>query len=639
MKNSLLTILLCVSGFTTVQAQEINYAVSGIPDSLLIHAHAVVRYFEANYDISGPEEYTLTEKIAVTILDEKGQAMGDMTAYYGHQQNTIESISGTLYDKNGKELKSLKKKDIIDAAAFGDMFVSDYRVKHHSFQTQNYPYTTEYETVRKFTSTLNLETWMPQVGYHSSSELSKVTIEYPVNFPLRYQAVKLPAQPTIKTDGNKRTLSLSLTGVKAVSEGNDFLTPQERQLPMLLLVSDTFSLVDHPGNLASWEAFGRFNYKLNEGRDVLSNDMKNTVHKLTDTCTNSIDKIVLLYQFLQQNTRYVSIQLGIGGWQTFDALFVSQKKYGDCKALTNFMKAMLKEAGITSFAATVRAGDEGYLTMDDKFPFSIFNHVILCVPQKADTNWLECTSQSHPAGYLGGFTANRKVLLNTPDGGRVVKTPYYGKESNVCTRKATLKVGEKDNLTGNVNYHSKGLFWDKDYGNVVSAVKSEADKYLNTMLGFSNYKVINSSVNNKARLGVPSLSVDMNVDATTEVTRSGNNLVLSTGAFPLQGPITTGPDTTYKEFQLKEDFIITDTLVFNLDGDYTLSKNTKEVNCHDAYGSYELHYQLINKNTLIKTSVYSINKGIYPMSEFKTYKKFRNEAYASSKSKVILTKL
>ena len=59
---------------------------------------------------------------------------------------------------------------------------------------------------------------------------------------------------------------------------------------------------------------------------------------------------------MQNNTRYISIQLGIGGWRPFEAAYVASKGYGDCKALSNYMYSLLKEAGILSYYTLVKAG-------------------------------------------------------------------------------------------------------------------------------------------------------------------------------------------------------------------------------------------------------------------------------------------
>ena len=77
--------------------------------------------------------------------------------------------------------------------------------------------------------------------------------------------------------------------------------------------------------------------------------------------------------------RYVNIKLGIGGLKPLPATFVDQKKYGDCKALSNYMNALLKAVGIKSYYAIINAGaNEEPAT--PSFPGDNFDHIILCVP-------------------------------------------------------------------------------------------------------------------------------------------------------------------------------------------------------------------------------------------------------------------
>src|SRR6185312_13501516 len=140
-------------------------------------------------------------------------------------------------------------------------------------------------------------------------------------------------------------------------------------------------------------------------------------------------KARFLYNYLQKNVRYVSVQLGIGGYKPFPASFVDEKKYGDCKALSNYMLTLLKTVGIPSYCAVINAGTNAE-PADPDFVNDPFNHIILCVPFKNDTTWLECTSATSPFGKLGSFTENRKALLVTEDGGKLVNTPRSTMQDN-----------------------------------------------------------------------------------------------------------------------------------------------------------------------------------------------------------------
>ena len=122
-----------------------DYAVSAIPASLMKNANAVKRSEEIIFEITEGNRAKYRRRVAYTILNE----LGDKWAYFSEgydKLRSIESFDGTLFDANGKKLKSLKKSDIKDVTGNdGGSLADDNRVKWHSFFYKVYPFTVEYE--------------------------------------------------------------------------------------------------------------------------------------------------------------------------------------------------------------------------------------------------------------------------------------------------------------------------------------------------------------------------------------------------------------------------------------------------------------------------------------------------------------
>jgi Domain of Unknown Function with PDB structure (DUF3858) len=153
-----------------------------------------------------------------------------------------------------------------------------------------------------------------------------------------------------------------------------------------------------------------------------------------------------VYEYMQKRSRYVYIGFGIGGFQPIAAQKVHEVGYGDCKALSNYTKALLGAAGIKAYPVIIYAG-EG--KQANSFRYKDFasvgqaNHEIICVPTATDTVWLECTSTTLPAGFLGEFTDNRRGLLINENGGFLVKTPQYTANDNRIQRTVTVNLSAK----------------------------------------------------------------------------------------------------------------------------------------------------------------------------------------------------
>jgi len=153
--------------------------------------------------------------------------------------------------------------------------------------------------------------------------------------------------------------------------------------------------------------------------------------------------------------RYVSLQFGIGGYKPFTVKYVDEKKYGDCKALSNYMRYLLDVADIKSYPVLINAGYNAE-PLDPTFPKTSFNHVILCVPDKADTVWLESTSNDNKAGFLGSFTEDRLGLLLTENGGSIIKTPASRYKNNLLSSYSEIFLDEKGGAKTQTRFYATG---------------------------------------------------------------------------------------------------------------------------------------------------------------------------------------
>jgi hypothetical protein len=480
----LLTLIL--SSFLLANASDIKYPASAIPENLKKNANVVKRMEQFEFRIISTGEAVLVHKYALTVLNENGDDNAALVEYYDKLQK-INSIEGSLYDASGKEVKKLKSKDIMDLSAVDDInLMDDNRRKVHQFYYKVYPYTVEYEVETKFNNTFFFPTWLPMESDHFAVEQSAYAIVCPASYNVRYRAFNYKGDPVVTTEKDKKIMRWEVKNLPGIVR--PYASPPLYELTtMIYFAPSDFEIEGYKGNMSSWQEFGKFQYSLVKDRDKLPDDVIQKVQQLTNGITNDREKIRVLYNYLQHQTRYIGIQLGLGGWQPFEASFVAKKGYGDCKALTNYMYSLLKAVNIKSYYTLVKA--EGGQNIIEDFPSQQFNHVILCVPLQKDTMWLECTSQILPAGYMSDFTANRKALLIDEQGGTLVSTPRYTIKENTQVRNIAGKIDAEGTLSMKVNTVYGGIQQDDLSGMINVLSKDKVQKILQEELELSTYNV------------------------------------------------------------------------------------------------------------------------------------------------------
>jgi Domain of Unknown Function with PDB structure (DUF3857)/Transglutaminase-like superfamily len=629
----LTTILLLTILTVKLCAQEFNAKL--IPDSLINNANVVKRYEEIVLEIKSSSKFILHKRQVFTILNEASSDYAEYRSYYD-KFTTIDYASAVLYDDRGKQLKHIKKKEMPDFADIdGNSLVDDDRYIAVNFSYPSYPYTVDYEDDVTNDGVLFFPGWRPVWSPNMSVEYSKYVIVAPANYEVRYKQLNFSMPPVISKHDDKFTYTWEIKNVPAQIH-EDLAPAFNGNLPYMMVAPSDFEAESFSGNMSTWENYGKFIYQLKKGRDVLPEDIKKQIHELTDNLKDPRQKINALYDFLQKNTHYISIQLGIGGWQPFDASYVATKKYGDCKALSNYMIALLKEVGINGKYVVIKASENARPIVKDFPDFGQFNHVICCVPLQRDTVWLECTSENKPAGYLGGFTADRYGLLVDENGGTLVHTPKYGYRENVRIRKINAEIKEDGNLSGSVETLYKAMEQD-DLSLLLSQYSNDkVSEYLKNSINLPTYDIQNLHFSENKNL-LPSVTATMDLIATNYAQVTGKRLFITANILTRSTDRFTEDKDRKYDIELHDERTLIDTVEIQIPSGYTVESPFHDISIESEFGKFKASAK-ITDGKIIYYRRQEYYGGIFPASDYEELVSYYQKIYKSDHSNVVLVK-
>lgn len=438
------------------------------------------------------EDYSLTYKVQKSILisDIKGKDHGFIVIPF-NELSRIMRFEALLVDpKSDKVIKKVSPKELTEynTASRGNLYDGS-KFKVFGIENDKFPIKIEIKYEILQSGNFYINSWLPIPDeFNQTLTEGKLEVEYPVDLGLRYLSLNTALQPDSSFLEGKVKLTWNTGSVAAHTK--DTFT----DYPLIKFAPKKFSLEGYSSDLSTWDGFGKWQVKLNQGKDELPENFRNQILEMVKDKENEFEKIDTLYKFLQQNFRYVSIQLGIGGWMPKSAKEVLENKYGECKGLSNLMISMLREVDIPAQYTIVRAGvDEKDINVD--FPHNQFNHIILRIPLEKEVVWLECTSKTLPTGYLGDFTKNRHVLVVTEEGGFIDKTPSYDDLSyNFYNYDHffELKPGGDANVIGIYEFEGNPAAKWLEIFRVLNS--SERRNYLNSNLGGQGFSISDFSI-------------------------------------------------------------------------------------------------------------------------------------------------
>lgn len=547
-----------------------------------------------------------------------------------NKNNKLDILGASIINSKGLTVRTIKKKEITTQSDISTgAFFEDNLIKSFTLRWNEYPYQIKYSYRISTKNYIYLARWNPVVYTKYATKYASIQVEIPKDFE-----VSINYSKNIKY--HRDTLKESCIHYWEISDVEPikkeaYSPPYMEQLSFVSIVPKTF-YYGLKGSSESWSSFGDWKDQLIQGLDILTEDEKMRVNNLLRGITDNKEIIKTLYHYLQDNTRYIYVAIDIGGLKPYPASYVCDYKYGDCKALTIYMKALLKHVGIRSYYTTIYAGNNP-VRVNQNLPSQQFNHVILCIPIGKDTIWLENTANYLPFNYLGTFTQNRNALLVNGEKSTLIKTPSSQLEEVVEKSSYIFNLDQKGNGQLTLSQHLKGdAFDDYKYAQFELAEKDQK-RFLKRKLAIENYQILNWEFDHPNRDDT-NIMLNMKLNVMRQFRKIGNMIVINPS--PIFKFNFESPDLRKSSVRFNFPINKNDSIIYNLPFKNRYKTELPEDVCIETeYGVYIENYSQ-TKSQIILTRNLQLLSGDYTIEKYKDFYLFIDLINHSQQKSVII---
>lgn len=603
----LLTILLPISAQKAVVE---DYSTDIICDKL---THAVMHF-----------------KKTTTILHESASDFGFFSCTCSNSNQLI-SFKGQVTDASGNIIRKMKIKDLKKTEYSPYLAIDDY-IMYLEYTPSSFPVTVTYEWELDCKDNLvEFPPFCPQTDYNVDVKRAAYHLAAPQELGVRYvfNNINQPAE-VYKNKAGAQVISLEMTDIPRVKK-IPYTRPIYDRVPIAYFAPSLFVYYETQGSLSNWKDFGMWQFGMLRGRDALPEDIRNEIHQLTDSLGDDRQKVEAIYNLLGKKTRYVAILFGIGGQRPASAIDVCSSGYGDCKGLTNFMRAMLQEVGITSNYTTISTRNRQLLK--DFASVGQMNHVILQVPIKNDTIWLECTNPQLPFGYVHGDIAGHDAIEVSRAGGRLVHIPAYPDSTNLARNQIRLQLDG----SGIADIDVSSVFYNLRMESRIPVYKMGRDEQKKAILRmlYAPQAEIDKS---EFKMEGPVLSLDAHVRSKNYTTATGKRLFVPVCPIRRDTSIPAVDEERLEDFYIETGYCDEDEIIITLPEGNEIEATPSDVIINESFASF--HSIIKRKGSqIIITNRLLVKSGTYDKSSYSRFIEFMKKVNTAYGQKVVLKKI
>ncbi|HSU27884.1 MAG TPA: transglutaminase-like domain-containing protein, partial [Chitinophagaceae bacterium] len=169
------------------------------------------------------------------------------------------------------------------------------------------------------------------------------------------------------------------------------------------------------------------------------------------------EKAKRVYNWVQNNIKYVAFEEGMEGFIPRDASLVCNRRFGDCKDMSSILTIMLRQAGLQAYYTWIGTRDIPYDYTDVWLPITD-NHMISAVKLDTGYTFLDGTDSQGEFGIIPEMIQGKQALVGIGENEyKIVRLPVLRKEENRYSDTTFLQLTDKG-ITGNIHISMTGYY-------------------------------------------------------------------------------------------------------------------------------------------------------------------------------------
>lgn len=447
--SMLLACLLCFAS-TAAKSQSL--------DSLISHVKETF-----------PDEKALVTNIETTFTFQRAAGTGAVTATESgiatlqSLARKVKVLRTVFYDQYSEITGHKLRNNLGTKAKYDYMRCGDFEINglfYHDARVCNFLMLFEENGER---NTLSYDKLYSDLRYISAIPLSddfrvarmKVTIRVPDYLGLKltdlnFEGFDITKTVTYDSKEKQKVYEYIAVNIPPMEEVEN-LPGYSCSFPQILVVpeyyvttgTDTTNIFRSPDDLYKW-------YVTLVNRKDITPELASFTGELVKNAKTDDEKIAMVLQWIGERIRYIAFENGTAAFVPEDAASVFDKRYGDCKGMSNLAATMLRHLGFDARLGWVYSGRT--CIPDTVVTLAESNHMICVVMQNTGPLFLDATLKYGVISEIPENIQGKRCVVENDGEYEILRIPETRPLSNLTMVNDTVSIeGNRLQLSGNMS--------------------------------------------------------------------------------------------------------------------------------------------------------------------------------------------